>query len=113
MGETDRFIVDRNFESRLIRVYGKELRANSLFKLNLTLTQTIDVIDMLTIARKVIQGKRKLKIDERSGYVVVYDGNLVTLFKKEGRDICPFKLAFDKVEIIKVTYLLRKALSFF
>lgn len=113
MGETDRFIIDCNGANRLIRVYGKELPSGAPFKLSLTLSQTADVLFMLTRARNAMQGTQKVKIGEKNGYVVYYDGKLVTLFRKENRVGCPFKLAFDKGEIAKVTYLLRKTRNFF
>ena len=113
VGETDRFIVDCNSEDGLIRVYGKEVPRESPFKLDLTSNQAIDVLSALARMRNAMQDTTKLKLAGKTGFVVHYDGNLVMLNKIGSHAECPFKLAFDKAEIAKVIYLLRKAQSFF
>jgi len=113
IGETDHFIVDFSGEERLVTICGKEFPFGSPFKLGLTLSQAIGICRLLKKATYVMLGTERVKIGEKSGFVVDYDGKLVMLYGKEVQAPCPFKLAFDKDDIIEMIYLLKKAYDFF
>jgi hypothetical protein len=113
LGETCRFIVDFSGEERLVIICGKEIPFGSPFKLGLTLSQAIGIRELLKKAIDVMRGSQKVKIGEKSGFVVDYDGKFVMLYEKEAQAECRFKLAFDKGEIIQMIYLLKKVYNFF
>jgi hypothetical protein len=96
LGETDRFIVDFNGEKRLVSVYGKEVPVGSPFKLGLSLSQAIGIRELLKKAINVMVGTQRVKIGEKSGFVVDYDGKLVMLYGKEVQAECRFKLHSTK-----------------
>jgi hypothetical protein len=113
LGETGRFILDFEGDERLVIIRGMEIPSESLFKLSLTLSQAIAIRELLKKAMNVLWSTRWVKIGEKNGVIVAYDGRLFMMYEKEVRTECPFKLAFDKTELMQMISLLEKAYNFF
>ena len=113
IGETARFIVDFNGEDRLVTVYGKDVPVDSGFKLTLTMSQAIGIRDLMMKGIDVMRGTKRARIGERKDIAMDYDGGLVMLYNKDAQADCPFKLAFDKDELLRVLSLLKKVHDFF
>lgn len=114
IGETDCFLVDFNYQDRVVVVYGKEIPKGCPFKLRFTMSDTSTVICFLEKANAMLDKEEVTRIGERKNLVVDYDGNQrqVIVYQSVSPE-CEFKLAFNESETVKVINLLKIAKSFF
>ena len=113
IGETARFIVDFNGEDRLVTIHGKEVPADSRYKLTLTMSQAIGIRELMKQGIDVMRGTQRARIGEKNDIVMDYDGRLVMLYNNVDTGECRFRLAFDEDELFQVLGLLRKVYDFF
>jgi hypothetical protein len=116
VGETSNFAVDFNDKEKLVVVYGKEMPNGCPFNLRFSQSETVAIYHLLEKAlTTMLNSKRSVLIGEKNSFVVDYDGSrrLVMLYQKEKTPLCPFKLAFDKDETMRMMDFLKKARNFF
>ena len=121
VGETNNFIIEFNYQDKLIAICGKEFLNGSPFKLRFSISESKTIINFLAKARNMMGNKLVTRIGETNNFVIDYDGNqkLAMLFENPTQkfqfnlQLCPIKLGFNETETTAVINLLLKARSLF
>jgi hypothetical protein len=110
--ETKNFVVQLNYETRLIELYGKDFFFGKLFKIRFNASESFGISNLLVEARNRIEQKQKVRIGETSHFIVDLDGTqkLVILYEKNSQDV---RLGFNESEINPILDFLAKARSLF
>jgi hypothetical protein len=112
LGETKNFVVQLNYETRLIELYAKDFFIGKLFKLLISAGESKDLTYLLAQARNRIEQKQKVRIGETTHFIVDLDGThkLVILYEKSNQDV---RLGFSEGEVTPILDFLAKARSLF
>ena len=112
IGETQNFVVQFNFETRLIEVFGKDFFAGQLFKLKFNSAEAKLLINLLTKARNALGTRIIGRIGEIPRFIVEVDSNekIVMLYVKDDKST---KLGFNETEITAIIEYLDKAMSLY
>jgi hypothetical protein len=114
VGESNNFVVEYNYDDKLIAIYGKEFYGGSLFRLRFSVSESKALGTFLARARNTVGNRQVSRIGETDRFFVDYDGNqqLAMVYEKEPKKL-QVKLAFNENEITPVIDLLMKARAFF
>lgn len=107
LGETKNFVVQFNYETKLIELYGKDFFIGKLFKLRFDAGESKEITNLLAKARNRIGQRQDASIGETTHFVVTIDAynKIAILYDKNGHDV---KLGFSESEITPLLDLLAK-----
>jgi len=112
VGITNNFVVEFNYQDKLIEIYAKDFFIGQAFKLRFDISESAAIINFLARARNMKGNKQVTRIGEINNFLVDFDGyqRFVTLYEKSTRK---WKLGLNETEITAVINLLMKARSLF
>ena len=108
-GEAKNFVVQQNYETKMIELYCKDFFVGQLFKLRFGVGESKEISNLLAQARNELGQSQNKRIGETTHFIVDIDTNKqATLYGKNNQEI---KLGFNEEEITPLLDFLAKARS--